>query len=630
MKQIFLSLILGLGLLSCAEDITLSTGDLSGSVSDQTTGEPVAVVDVTLRPGGRSTVTGSDGSFHFAELEAGSYTVEISKEGYKSNTKTIAVTVGYTAEAHLLIERIPAIVTADRDILNFGNDSGVNTLSFSIVNSTYEDLAWEIAENCEWITSVTPASGTLGYGKTETIVVVIDRAKLAQGANTSVIVIRSSNGGTEVTVVARNGVSETDEYMVLEGAGIMVLKQDLYSQALDWGDAEELCTDCRIGGYSDWRLPTKSELLTLYKEKDNIGGFEQYSSYWTSTYSHSGMYGSRYYNIVNFATGNVSTAEYIMNTTHRVRAVRSLSVPQVETQDVSDIRPSSATFKGKIITAADYTERGFVYATEQNPTIENCMEKLVAISTTDSAYSCKATNLILGQSYYVRAYAMNSDGVAYGNEIAFVTAEAFPQVSTGEATDIDIANGIASLHGTVTYEGEPAYIERGFVWSTQPDPTINDNVIVANGTGVGAYSVYTENLPKAKTYYVRAYAKSEFGVAYGKNVAVSDEWVVLPAAGIAVQTKDLGYVSWSSAKSLCESSIVGGYTDWRLPSRDELMTIYSNRELIGNFINEVYWTSYYSSSSYYYVQFYSGEIGKTNSSSKYKGHVRAVRTLTNE
>ena len=345
------------------------------------------------------------------------------------------------------------------------------------------------------------------------------------------------------------------------------------------------------------------------------------------------MYGSQYYNIVNFSTGNVSTAEYIMNTTHKVRAVRSLSVPQVETQEVSDIRPTSVTFNGKIITAAGYTERGFVYATEQNPTIENCMEKLVAISTTDSAYSCKATNLILGQSYYVRAYAMNSDGVAYGNEIAFVTAEALPQVSTDEATDTDIANGIATLHGTVTYEGEPAYIERGFVWSTQPDPTINDTVIVANGTGVGAYSKYVTDLPKGKRSYVRAYVTTETTTLYGESIILQPDWIELPAAGIAVQTKDLGVVNRPSAITMCESSIVGGYNDWRLPTESELMTLYSNKELIGGFEMGKYWSSTKeergSNIFLTYIDFATGKSSVVQYVD-YDFYVRAVRTLTTE
>lgn len=45
------------------EEVT--TGSISGIVSDKTTGEPIPTVRLTLEPDGTSTVTGSDGSFSF-------------------------------------------------------------------------------------------------------------------------------------------------------------------------------------------------------------------------------------------------------------------------------------------------------------------------------------------------------------------------------------------------------------------------------------------------------------------------------------------------------------------------------------------------------------------------------------
>lgn len=108
----------------CASDENeeVSLGSIAGSVSDRTTGEPVATVNVTLTPGGRSTVTGSDGSFSFTELEPQEYTVSISKENYNPNTSKVQVKTGEPTQAHLLIERIPAAITADRSLLDFGED----------------------------------------------------------------------------------------------------------------------------------------------------------------------------------------------------------------------------------------------------------------------------------------------------------------------------------------------------------------------------------------------------------------------------------------------------------------------------------------------------------------------------
>lgn len=111
-----------------------TTGSISGIVSDKTTGEPVSVVNVELDPGGKSTVTGSDGFFCFKNLKSGTYTISFSKQGYKAGNKTVSVSSGENAEANLTIERIPAVITCDRDILDFGDNASMNTLSFNIVN----------------------------------------------------------------------------------------------------------------------------------------------------------------------------------------------------------------------------------------------------------------------------------------------------------------------------------------------------------------------------------------------------------------------------------------------------------------------------------------------------------------
>ena len=186
MKRLFYILLAGLLLMACEEiNEEINVGKISGVVSDKNTGEPVATVSATLSPGGNSTVTGSDGSFEFVGLGPGEYTVNINKEGYNGNNKTVTVVAGQTTQAHLLIERIPAVITADRTELDFGKDYSVNTLSFNIVNNSYEKLSWKVVDNCRWITEVSPISGSLDYGKTGTIVVKIDRNLLASGDNTA-------------------------------------------------------------------------------------------------------------------------------------------------------------------------------------------------------------------------------------------------------------------------------------------------------------------------------------------------------------------------------------------------------------------------------------------------------------
>ncbi len=508
---------------SCASDLndTPDHGSIDGSVSDRTTGEPVGTVNVIIQPVGAATVTGSDGSFRFEYLEEGSYTIEINKEGYKSSSSKVYVKNGDPTKAHLLIERIPAIVTADRETLDFGDNQTLNTLSFNIVNSSYENLEWEIEERCDWITEIKPDKGTLAYGKTQGIMVVIDRDELNAGENKSVIVIRSSQGTSQMNVTA-------------------------------------------------------------------------------------------------------------------VGAERSL--PTLNTLPVADVTSSTAVFNGEILDGGTpaYTERGFVYSLTANPTIDNTIAKLTCTVTSDKQFSFKAAELKHSTTYYVRAYAINAAGVAYStNEVKFTTNMPVPEVTTLDVSNADLEGGTATFRGEVTFVGDPAYIERGFVYGTLPEPTVNDNVIVANGSGEkGVYSKYVTGLPKT-TYYVRAYAKTTTVTVYGEDKMVSSEWMEIPSAGIAVQRQDLGTGLWATADAMCENSTLGGYTDWRLPTKDELMVLYNNREKIGGFktngntLSEVsYWSStFYGGSHYYYVNFYNGNLS-TAQHNVYNFNVRAVRTLS--
>ena len=66
----------GLALYSCKDELVQElTGSILGTVADATTGEPVPTVNVSLEPGGKSALTGSDGNYLFSDLEVGSYQV---------------------------------------------------------------------------------------------------------------------------------------------------------------------------------------------------------------------------------------------------------------------------------------------------------------------------------------------------------------------------------------------------------------------------------------------------------------------------------------------------------------------------------------------------------------------------
>lgn len=290
MQRLIYILLAGLLCTACADDIQdeVTVGKISGVVLDKTTGEPVATVSAVLSPGGNSTVTGSDGSFEFVDLSPGEYTVNINKEGYKDNNKVVTVVAGQTTQAHLLIERIPAVITADRTELDFGKDYSVNTLSFNIVNNSYEKLSWKMVDNCRWITEVSPISGSLDYGKTGTIVVKIDRNLLADGDNTAILVLSTEGRGSVEITVEAYGNKASNEYIILEALGLAVQRKDIgYGTR---SSMSSLCGSSRVGGYTDWRLPTIGELSGIYQYREQLNGscmmrrweYKTYN-YWSSS-----------------------------------------------------------------------------------------------------------------------------------------------------------------------------------------------------------------------------------------------------------------------------------------------------------------------------------------------------------
>ena len=86
-----------------------------------------------------------------------------------------------------------------------------------------------------------------------------------------------------------------------------------------------------------------------------------------------------------------------------------------------------------------------------------------------------------------------------------------PTVVTGEVTEITISSAKGS--GEVTNDGGTEVTERGICWSTNENPTLNDNHVAA-GTGIGAFTAIMSGLEANTTYHVRAYATNEAGTAY--------------------------------------------------------------------------------------------------------------------
>ena len=211
--------------------------------------------------------------------------------------------------------------------------------------------------------------------------------------------------------------------------------------------------------------------------------------------------------------------KYYSNRTEVVSFVFGEAAPQltVTTAEPTEITAISA-ISGGSLTSSDGSyivvlEKGICWATHPNPTVMNDFHTENGGGI--NSFTAEMTDLELNTVYYLRAYAVTERGTTYGEEMNFTTRDGIPMVATDSVTDI--WSNAAICGGEVTDNGGLDVIARGVCWSTSPNPTLNDNR-TTNGTGTGNFSSNITGLEISTTYYVRAYATTNTGTAYGNEV----------------------------------------------------------------------------------------------------------------
>jgi len=233
------------------------------------------------------------------------------------------------------------------------------------------------------------------------------------------------------------------------------------------------------------------------------------------------------------------------------------AMPSLTTRAIAGISSYFAGSGGMI--AADggsaITAKGVCWSLNPAPTIVNS-------KTNDGAGPASFNSTLTGlnplTTYYVRAYATNALGTAYGNELAFTTTDLVTPGPTvpvlGTSSTTMTSSSTASSGGYVSNDGGSAITARGVCWSTAQTPTVDDPADACSadgGTGEGYFTSTVTGLGGCGlVYYVRAYATNGTGTGYGNQVTVSTG--MLPAVTTDPVTS-IGYYGATSGGTITDN-----------------------------------------------------------------------------
>ena len=321
---------------------------------------------------------------------------------------------------------------------------------------------------------------------------------------------------------------------------------------------------------------------------------------------------------------------------------------------------------------------GICWDTSINPTIisSSKMEELSG----NIKFNPVMEGLLLNKTYFVRPYAINEVGVAYGKQITFETKGNIPTIQTQDITNI---TGLSfNAGGTIIDKGNWPITSQGICWAYGRYPTLEnaDGVVLVDSTLNAFNKVVDISTDKRINIHVRAFATNKVGTSYGnvKIIFLNSPYYVGQNAfggyiffidatgnhGLVASNYQHSTFKWGctgtyllstngvnigtgsqntnsivsscsdpqTAAKECNNLIFGGYDDWYLPSEMELNSFYyslklNNSDIAGVLLDNMrYWSSTQAdSNNAYALNFSNGKFIKTSKESSL--FVRAIRSF---
>lgn len=237
----------------------------------------------------------------------------------------------------------------------------------------------------------------------------------------------------------------------------------------------------------------------------------------------------------------------------------AVSIPAVSTNIVTSVGSTTATGGGIVINegSSTTTVRGICWGTSINPTTAKPLTPTATGGRTENGsglgeFSSSIINASGNTLYYVRAYATNTAGTAYGINQTFTTLGVLPTVETATTSLITINS--ATSGGNVLNQGTSTVTQRGICYSTSINPDTSQPTVttptggkIVSGSGLGSFSCNLTDLNSGVIYYVRAYAINSSGISYGVNQSftTTQQTLATLSSSVFAETSTTIIVQWT-------------------------------------------------------------------------------------
>lgn len=336
-----------------------------------------------------------------------------------------------------------------------------------------------------------------------------------------------------------------------------------------------------------------------------------------------------------------------------------------------------------------YTDQQYVQVI-QSPNISAgndisvCPNELVTLTAAGGVSYTWDNSVVNGQPFIplqsgaYTVIGVDANGCANSDQVVISINPCVPNIVTTLVTSVTAAT--AESGGVISNDGGSNISSRGVCFSTSTGPTLANGFTV-DGVGIGSYNSSLSNLQANTTYFVRAYATNSLGTFYGNELNFTTGSYQIggpgPAGGLIFYDKGFFSSGWQFLEAsptdvtsagewgcngfyffgadntsigggelnttqivancttlgigaeLCFNLSLGGFSDWFLPSKQELNQMYLNLYLnsLGNMAPAIYMTSNQTApAAAWYQDFSSGtQVQFNKGTSSY--YVRAIRAF---